>query len=103
MTKAVDSPWIAHLYHSFQAGAQHTMTLHVCIYPLSNDLWYGAPSFQKDDLLLMVMEFVQGGDLMEHLIQRQIFSEHETRFYIAELVEALDYVHTKLGFIHRGA
>ncbi|CEL93393.1 unnamed protein product [Vitrella brassicaformis CCMP3155] len=73
MTKAVDSPWIAHLYHSFQ----------------------------KEDLLLMVMEFVQGGDLMEHLIQRQIFSEQETRFYIAELVEALDYVHTKLGFIHR--
>ncbi|CAE8633913.1 unnamed protein product, partial [Polarella glacialis] len=29
------------------------------------------------------------------------FNEAETRFYIAELVEAIDYIHTNLHYIHR--
>lgn len=50
----------------------------------------------------MLMEFLPGGDLMTMLIKYEIFSEDITRFYMAELVLAIEAVH-KLGFIHRCA
>jgi protein-serine/threonine kinase len=48
----------------------------------------------------MLMEFLPGGDLMTMLIKYEIFSEDITRFYMAEIVLAIEAVH-KLGFIHR--
>jgi serine/threonine protein kinase len=48
----------------------------------------------------MLMEFLPGGDLMTMLIKYEIFSEHITRFYMAEITLAIEAVH-KLGFIHR--
>jgi len=48
----------------------------------------------------MLMDFLPGGDLMTMLIKYEIFSEDITRFYMAELVLAIEAVH-KLGFIHR--
>ena len=50
----------------------------------------------------MLMEFLPGGDLMTMLIKYEIFSEDITRFYMAEIVLAIEAVH-KLGFIHRYA
>merc|ERR1719310_832604 len=38
---------------------------------------------------------------MAHLIRKDTFSEEETRFYVAELVEAIDYIHTILQYVHR--
>mmetsp|Transcript_41837 Transcript_41837/g.98058 ORF Transcript_41837/g.98058 Transcript_41837/m.98058 type:complete len:572 (-) Transcript_41837:44-1759(-) len=58
-------------------------------------------TFQDDNFLYMVMDYLPGGDLMMHLMRKDIFTEDETRFYIAELVEAVDYIHTKLHCIHR--
>ncbi|KAH8808333.1 kinase-like domain-containing protein [Xylogone sp. PMI_703] len=57
-------------------------------------------TFQDQDFLYMLMEFLPGGDLMTMLIKYEIFSEDITRFYIAEIVLAIEAVH-KLGFIHR--
>jgi protein-serine/threonine kinase len=57
-------------------------------------------TFQDKDFLYMLMEFLPGGDLMTMLIKYEIFSEDITRFYIAEIVLAIEAVH-KLGFIHR--
>jgi protein-serine/threonine kinase len=57
-------------------------------------------TFQDNNFLYMVMEFLPGGDLMTMLIKYEIFSEDITRFYIAEIVLAIEAVH-KLGFIHR--
>ncbi|KAJ4300144.1 Serine/threonine-protein kinase [Collariella sp. IMI 366227] len=57
-------------------------------------------TFQDTNFLYMLMEFLPGGDLMTMLIKYEIFSEDITRFYIAEIVLAIDAVH-KLGFIHR--
>ncbi|KAG6127342.1 Cobalt uptake protein cot1 [Claviceps purpurea] len=67
-----DSPWVVKLYTTFQ------------------DAYF----------LYMLMEFLPGGDLMTMLIKYEIFSEDITRFYIAEIVLAIEAVH-KLGFIHR--
>jgi protein-serine/threonine kinase len=41
-----------------------------------------------------------GGDLMTMLIKYEIFSEHISRFYMAEIILAIDAVH-QLGYIHR--
>ncbi|CAL3963622.1 hypothetical protein PZA11_001184 [Diplocarpon coronariae] len=57
-------------------------------------------TFQDYDFLYMLMEFLPGGDLMTMLIKYEIFSEDITRFYIAEIVLAIEAVH-KYGFIHR--
>ena len=57
-------------------------------------------SFQDKDNLYFVMEYVQGGDLMSLLIKEGFFREEMARFYIAELVLAIESVH-RMGFIHR--
>lgn len=57
-------------------------------------------TFQDTKFLYMLMEFLPGGDLMTMLIKYDIFSEDITRFYIAEMVMAIEAVH-KLEFIHR--
>lgn len=48
------------------------------------------------------MEFLPGGDLMAMLIKYEIFYEDITRFYMAELVLAIEAVH-RHGFIYRQA
>ncbi|OJJ74790.1 hypothetical protein ASPBRDRAFT_27785 [Aspergillus brasiliensis CBS 101740] len=57
-------------------------------------------SFQDTAYLYLLMEFLPGGDLMTMLIKYEIFSEDITRFYMAEIVMAIEAVH-KLGFLHR--
>jgi len=57
-------------------------------------------TFQDDSHLYMVMEFLQGGDLINLLLQHGRFTHEQTRFYMGELLEALDTVH-RCGFVHR--
>lgn len=57
-------------------------------------------AFQNSEFLYLVMEFLPGGDLMTLLIDRDTLTEEAARFYIAEMVVAIDTIH-KLGFIHR--
>jgi len=46
------------------------------------------------------MEYLQGGDLMTLLMDKEIFSEEMSRFYIAETILAIESVHN-LNYIHR--
>ena len=57
-------------------------------------------SFQDERCLYLVMEYLGGGDLMTLLIKKNILSEAESRFYIAECVLAVESIH-KMNFIHR--
>ena len=57
-------------------------------------------SFQDFDYLYLVMEFLQGGDLMNILIKKDILSEAEAQFYIAEIILAIESIHN-LDCIHR--
>ncbi|GFS17578.1 serine/threonine-protein kinase LATS1 [Elysia marginata] len=57
-------------------------------------------SFQDEQNLYFVMDYVPGGDLMGQLIRKEILDEPLARFYIAELVLAIESVH-RMGFIHR--
>ncbi|KAA6362947.1 MAG: putative AGC/NDR protein kinase, partial [Streblomastix strix] len=57
-------------------------------------------SFQDKKYLYLVMEYVPGGDMMSLLIKKEMLSENDTRFYIAECVLAVDAVH-QMGYLHR--
>ena len=39
------------------------------------------------------MEYVNGGELFFHLSRERVFSEDRTRFYGAEIISALGYLH----------
>jgi protein-serine/threonine kinase len=67
-----NTPWVVQLYYSFQTRTH----------------------------LYLIMEFLPGGDLMELLCKRDTFSEEDTRFYMAQCIAAIEYVHV-LGYIHR--
>ncbi|XP_023270693.1 rho-associated protein kinase 2-like isoform X1 [Seriola lalandi dorsalis] len=56
-------------------------------------------AFQDDRHLYMVMEFMPGGDLVTLTMNYDI-PEKWARFYTAEVVLALDAIHS-MGFIHR--
>lgn len=51
-------------------------------------------SFQTVDRLCFVMQYVNGGELFFHLSRERIFSEDRTRFYGAEIISALGYLHS---------
>lgn len=46
------------------------------------------------------MDFLPGGDLMTLLMRKDVLSEEESRFYIAETILAIETVH-KVNYIHR--
>ena len=57
-------------------------------------------SFQDERHLYLVMDFLPGGDLMTLLMRKDVLTEDESRFYIAETILALETVH-KVNYIHR--
>lgn len=51
-------------------------------------------SFQNPDKLYLVLAFVNGGELFYHLQNEGKFSEDRARFYAAELLCALECLHS---------
>ncbi|KAL4238647.1 RAC-gamma serine/threonine-protein kinase [Mactra antiquata] len=72
----------------------HTLTenrvLQTTKHPFLTQLKY---SFQTPDRLCFVMEYVNGGELFFHLSRERVFSEERTKFYGAEIISALGYLH----------
>uniref|UniRef100_A0AAA9TJS1 non-specific serine/threonine protein kinase n=3 Tax=Laurasiatheria TaxID=314145 RepID=A0AAA9TJS1_BOVIN len=82
-------------HHKRKDEVAHTLTesrvLKNTRHPFLTSLKY---SFQTKDRLCFVMEYVNGGELFFHLSRERVFSEDRTRFYGAEIVSALDYLHS---------
>jgi len=57
-------------------------------------------SFQDNEMLYLVMEFLPGGDLMTLLMKKDTLTEEAAQFYISETALAIQSIH-QLGFIHR--
>jgi len=57
-------------------------------------------SFTTVDRLCLVTEYVNGGELYFHLKEERQLSEERTKFYGAEIICAINYLH-KLGIIYR--
>jgi serine/threonine protein kinase len=58
-------------------------------------------SFQNESTLYLVMDYLSGGELFTHLKKKGRFDEESSRFYAAEVVLALEYLHDKLDIIYR--
>lgn len=56
-------------------------------------------AFQTVDFLYMVFDYCSGRDLAYH-IEQNLFEEDEAQFFIAELILAIQYLHSH-GIIHR--
>ncbi|CAK8543614.1 unnamed protein product [Lathyrus sativus] len=57
-------------------------------------------SFQDDDYLYLIMEYLPGGDMMTLLMRKDTLTEDEARFYVGETVLAIESIH-KHNYIHR--
>ncbi|KAF6154750.1 hypothetical protein GIB67_032362 [Kingdonia uniflora] len=57
-------------------------------------------SFQDDEFLYLIMEYLPGGDMMTLLMRKDTLTEDEARFYVGETVLAIASIH-KHNYIHR--
>ena len=57
-------------------------------------------AFQDAERLYLIMEFVNGGELFYHLKQTRGFKEDRAKFYAAEIILALEYLHES-GVVYR--
>uniref|UniRef100_A0AAQ5ZUD9 non-specific serine/threonine protein kinase n=1 Tax=Amphiprion ocellaris TaxID=80972 RepID=A0AAQ5ZUD9_AMPOC len=82
----------------------HTVTENVASFTVAPvALWGRRPvapttlkyAFQTHDRLCFVMEYANGGELFFHLSRERVFTEERARFYGAEIVSALEYLHSR--------
>jgi len=57
-------------------------------------------AFQTPEKLCFVTEYMPGGELFYHLRKNKFFNEDKARFYIAEIILGIEYLH-KLNCIYR--
>ena len=57
-------------------------------------------AFHDENFLFLVMEYVAGGSLLNLLFKLDVFDEVQTKFYIAEIVYAIEEIH-QMGYCHR--
>jgi len=80
---------------------EHTMTENRVLQSTRHPFLIGLKySFTTQDRLCFVMEYVNGGELFFHLSRERQFTEDRTRFYGAEIICAIEYLH-KRGIIYR--
>ena len=79
----------------------HTMTerslLEKLNHPFIVKLFY---AFQDEFKLYFITEFMQGGELFFHLRRNSQYKEKSVKFYMSEILLAIDYMH-KNNFIYR--
>merc|ERR1719182_560973 len=82
---------------------EHTKTersvLEAVNHPFIVNLHY---AFQTPKKLYIVLEYCAGGELFFHLSRAGRFSEGRCKFYAAEILLSLEYLHS-LTIIHRSA
>ncbi|KAI8976515.1 kinase-like domain-containing protein [Pilobolus umbonatus] len=66
--------------------------LHQVSHPFIINLW---GTFQDSRYLYMVMDYVPGGELFSILKQSIRFPDHVAKFYMAQVVLAVEYLHSK--------
>ncbi len=58
-------------------------------------------AFQDERNLYMLLEYIIGGEVFTHLRKAGKFSNEHTRFYAAQIVMALSYLHNTVGVVYR--
>jgi serine/threonine protein kinase len=57
-------------------------------------------AFQDRENLYLIMDYLDGGDLRYHIGKKGKFTEAESKFFIANLIIGLEYMHNN-NVIHR--
>ncbi|RWR82361.1 serine/threonine-protein kinase tricorner [Cinnamomum micranthum f. kanehirae] len=57
-------------------------------------------SFQDEEFLYLIMEFLPGGDVMTLLMRKDVLTEDDSRFYVGETILAIESIH-KHNYIYR--
>jgi serine/threonine protein kinase len=52
-------------------------------------------AFQDEKKLYLVTEFMQGGELFFHLLHNSKYKEKDVRFYMSEILLAIEYMHSQ--------
>ncbi|KAH9246213.1 hypothetical protein BASA81_016247 [Batrachochytrium salamandrivorans] len=58
--------------------------------------WYGAPS-----TYYLALEYMQGGELFERIVQREFYSEYDAKEVVLVLTRVLQYLHVQHKICHR--
>lgn len=58
-------------------------------------------AFQSKEKLYFVTDYVNGGEMFFHLQKERRFSELRARFYAAEIVSAMEYLHIEVDVVYR--
>merc|ERR1712232_253675 len=66
-------------------------------HPFIATLYY---AFQTRGKVYLVMEFLNGGQMLFHMRRQAMLSEDQVRIYAAEIVLAIEYLHS-LDIVHR--
>jgi serine/threonine protein kinase len=57
-------------------------------------------AFQDDSKLYLILEYLQGGELFQHLQQEKFLSETSAAVYLAQMILALEHLHN-IGIVYR--
>jgi serine/threonine protein kinase len=88
----LSNPFIAKLHYSFQSGEyRYQCPYWRCFFFILTLL---------ETHLYFVMDFINGGELFQHLCREEYFSEERARFYAAELILGIEYLHNN-GVVYR--
>ena len=50
-------------------------------------------AFQDRENLYLIMDYLNGGDLRYHIGCKQKFTQNETKFFLANIIICLEYLH----------
>ena len=81
-----------------QTKTERTILESINRHPYVVKLFY---AFQDHEKLYLILEYAQGGELFTHLAAEKMFTEEVAAFYMAEMVLALEHLHTNIGVIYR--
>ena len=56
--------------------------------------------FENYEAYFTVMEYCEGGELFNYIVENKILSEEKSAFFFYQLINGLDYIHS-LGIVHR--
>ena len=86
-----------YIKNSVKSVANERKFLEKFDFPLLCNMHY---SFQDNDNLYLVLDYLSGGDLRYHFFDKPTFSEIETKFITICTILSLEYIHKK-NIIHR--